>query len=124
MSSKRGPRDESRSESNGSAVDGCPLQAELERGCSPDRVPIPEDQPRELNMTHWEKLKFFIYKLSFERITDEQEQRLKVAWLGNKRHRTHEEFAAHHDASKEAQLPVDARTTPTLSRCLSVLETP
>ena len=46
--------------------------------------------------------------MSFERITDQQEQRLKVAWLRKKRLRTREEFAAHHDASKEAQLPVDS----------------
>ena len=59
-------------------------------------------------MTHWEKLEFFIDKLSFDRITDQQEQRLKVAWLRKKRRRRREEFAAaQHDASKEAQLPVD-----------------
>jgi hypothetical protein len=42
----------------GAVCDGFPVQAELERGCSPDRVPVSEDQLRELNMTHWEKLEF------------------------------------------------------------------
>jgi hypothetical protein len=87
---------------------GCPVQAELERGCSPDRVPVPADQLRELNMTHWEKLEFFIYKLRFDRITDEQEQRLKVAWLREKRRLTRAEYlAAQRDSSEEASTPMD-----------------
>ena len=43
-----------------------PRSRELERRYSHDRAPV--DQLRELNMTHWEKLEFFIYKLSFDRI--------------------------------------------------------
>jgi hypothetical protein len=74
----------------------------------PDRVPVPEDQLRELNMTHWEKLEFFIYKLRFDRISDEQEQRLKVAWLREKRRRTQEEYAAaQREGSEDASLPLD-----------------
>jgi len=74
----------------------------------PARVPVPEDQLRELNMTHWEKLEFFIYKLRFYRISDEQEQRLKVAWLRDKRRRTHDEYlAAQRDGSEDASIPMD-----------------
>ena len=74
----------------------------------PDRVPVPEDQLRELKMTHWEKLEFFMYRLRFDRISDEQEQQLKVAWLRDKRRRTQEEFAAaQRDGSEDASAPMD-----------------
>jgi len=59
-------------------------------------------------MTHWEKLEFFIYKLRFDSISEEGEQRLKVAWLREKRRRTRDEYlAAQRDGSEDASDPMD-----------------
>jgi hypothetical protein len=76
------------------------VQAKLERGfspghsSSPDRVPVPEDEFRELNMTDWEKMEFFTYKFRFDHLTDEQEQSIKLAWLREKRRLTREQLLA------------------------------
>jgi hypothetical protein len=74
----------------------------------PDRVPVPEDELRELNMTHWEEREFFVYKFRFDQFTEEEEQELKVAWLREKRRLTQEEFAAAQlTGSEDPLLPLD-----------------
>jgi hypothetical protein len=113
---------------------GFPVQAELERGFSPggpdlssdnclpatdnqplttdncsDRVPIPEDEMKELQMTKWEKMEFFLYRCRIDReLSEEKEQALKLAWLRAKRRLTRAQYvAAQRDGSEDASMPMD-----------------
>jgi len=91
------------------------IPTRLEPGCSPeptttspDRVPIPEDELKKLNMTKWEKMEFFLYEGRFNYIDPNKERDLMLAWLREKRRLTKAQYlAAQNDPSEQPLDPLD-----------------
>ncbi len=109
--SPRGPELPSSSDNCPLATDNCsPDNCEPTTDtCSLDRVPIPEDEMKELQMTKWEKMEFFLYRCRIDReLSAEKEQGLKLAWLRAKRSLTREQYlVAQRDGSEDASMPMD-----------------
>jgi hypothetical protein len=68
-----------------------------------DRVPVPEDGLRELNVTRAEEMEFFIYKCRYDDLTEGQEHALKMNWLRERRREELEDpqLAAEHRENNE-----------------------
>jgi hypothetical protein len=68
--------------SSGNCEDDAPAP---EVPTSPDRVPLPEDELRQLNINELEKLEFFVHKGDYDQLTPEQEHTLLLKWLRERR---------------------------------------